>query len=150
MRCSPLQKEGYAIHLYTATASMQDTSLTNADGDFLIVPQSGAPCSDLSTCLRNSIKCFIWHQLEAVQAHDWHLPGTLHIRTEFGRLEVPSGHICIVQCGMRFSVDLAEQECVQGYVLEIFGQHFTLPELGPIGESLYAPQFLRLQGACSP
>ena len=30
------------MHLYTATASMQDTSLTNADGDFLIVPQSGA------------------------------------------------------------------------------------------------------------
>ena len=77
-----------------------------------------------------------WHQLKAVQAYDRHLPGTLHIRTEFGRLEVPSGHICIVQCGMRFSVDLADQECVQGYVLEVFGQHFTLPELGPIGESL--------------
>ena len=47
---------------------------------------------------------------------------------------MPSGHICVIQCGMRFSVGLGDQECVQGYVLEVFGQHFTLPELGPIGE----------------
>ena len=64
-------------------------------------------------------------------------PGTLHIRTEFGRLDVPSGHICVIQCGMRFSVGLGDQECVQGYVLEVFGQHFTLPELGPIGQRFF-------------
>jgi homogentisate 1,2-dioxygenase len=34
-------KEGYAIHVYTATASMQDCCLANADGDFLVVPQQG-------------------------------------------------------------------------------------------------------------
>jgi homogentisate 1,2-dioxygenase len=32
-------KEGFAIHVYTATESMKDTCLANADGDFLIVPQ---------------------------------------------------------------------------------------------------------------
>jgi homogentisate 1,2-dioxygenase len=35
-------KTGYAIHIYTATASMQDCCLANADGDLLLVPQMGA------------------------------------------------------------------------------------------------------------
>ena len=35
-------REGYAIHVYSATASMDDTCLANADGDFLLVPQAGA------------------------------------------------------------------------------------------------------------
>jgi homogentisate 1,2-dioxygenase len=34
-------QHGAAIHLYCATASMQDTFFYNADGDFLIVPQEG-------------------------------------------------------------------------------------------------------------
>lgn len=33
---------GAAVHLYTATASMQDRFFYNADGDFLIVPQEGS------------------------------------------------------------------------------------------------------------
>lgn len=39
---SPERKEGYAIHVYTASASMDDCCLGNADGDLLIVPQQGA------------------------------------------------------------------------------------------------------------
>jgi homogentisate 1,2-dioxygenase len=35
-------KEGYAIHIYVATESMQERCLANADGDFLVVPQQGA------------------------------------------------------------------------------------------------------------
>jgi homogentisate 1,2-dioxygenase len=35
------QKSGYAIHIYTATVSMDDSCLANADGDMLIVPQQG-------------------------------------------------------------------------------------------------------------
>ena len=53
--------------------------------------------------------------------------------TEFGRMEVPPGHICVVQTGMRFSVGLGQQESVHGYVLELYGHHFQLPDLGPIG-----------------
>jgi homogentisate 1,2-dioxygenase len=34
-------KDGYAIHIYTATEDMKDCCLCNADGDFLIVPQQG-------------------------------------------------------------------------------------------------------------
>ena len=35
-------KDGYAIHMYAATISMEDCCLGNADGDFLLVPQQGA------------------------------------------------------------------------------------------------------------
>jgi hypothetical protein len=35
-------KNGFAVHVYTATASMEDSCLANADGDMLIVPQQGA------------------------------------------------------------------------------------------------------------
>lgn len=34
-------KEGYAIHMYACSESMVDSCLSNADGDFLIVPQEG-------------------------------------------------------------------------------------------------------------
>lgn len=105
-------KDGYAIHIYTASASMTDCCLTNADGDFLIVPQQGS----------------------------------LLIDTEFGRMRIDPGEICVIQRGMRFSVGLVGSESygsdtdagssgiqARGYVLEIFAGHFQLPELGPLG-----------------
>jgi homogentisate 1,2-dioxygenase len=39
---SPATKDGFAIHVYTASTSMDGCCLANADGDFLIVPQQGA------------------------------------------------------------------------------------------------------------
>lgn len=93
-------KEGLAIHIYTASTSMTDTCLANADGDFLIVPQLGA----------------------------------LDIVTEFGKMHVAPGEICVVQRGIRFSVNLPQGvQKIRGYVLEVFGGHFQLPDLGPIG-----------------
>jgi homogentisate 1,2-dioxygenase len=92
-------KDGYAIHIYTASASMKDCCFTNADGDFLIVPQQGS----------------------------------LLIDTEFGRMRIDPGEICVIQRGMRFSVGLVSTNQARGYVLEIFAGHFQLPELGPLG-----------------
>lgn len=100
-------KDGYAIHMYTATTSMSNCCLTNADGDFLIVPQQGS----------------------------------LKIDTEFGRMQVDPGEICVVQRGMRFSVGLIDGNSnnssnnqARGYVLETFAAaHWELPNLGPIG-----------------
>ncbi|CAH0563916.1 unnamed protein product [Brassicogethes aeneus] len=57
--------------------------------------------------------------------------GTLSIKTEFGKMTVKPNEIAVIQQGMRFTVDLAEPS--MGYILEVFGQHFTLPDLGPIG-----------------
>ena len=47
---SAARKEGYAIHIYTATESMVDSCLANADGDFLIVPQQGRCIEEVCTC----------------------------------------------------------------------------------------------------
>lgn len=58
--------------------------------------------------------------------------GRLLITTEFGRMHVSPGEICVVQRGMRFSVSLVDGKA-RGYVLEVFGSHFQLPDLGPIG-----------------
>ena len=46
---------------------------------------------------------------------------------------VSPGEICVIQCGMRFSVALAGS-AARGYMLEVYGSHFVLPDLGPVGE----------------
>lgn len=58
----------------------------------------------------------------------------LWLSTEFGRLQVSPGEIVVVQHGMRFSVALPDGPS-RGYVCEVFGDHFRLPDLGPIGEA---------------
>ncbi|KAL1123433.1 hypothetical protein AAG570_002513 [Ranatra chinensis] len=56
---------------------------------------------------------------------------SLVIKTEFGMMKVDPNEICVIQQGMRFSVDVEGPS--RGYVLEVFGRHFQLPNLGPIG-----------------
>ncbi|KAF3092605.1 hypothetical protein TWF569_003669 [Orbilia oligospora] len=58
--------------------------------------------------------------------------GSLDITTEFGKLFVQPGEICIVQRGQKFSVDLPDGPS-RGYVQEIWGANYELPELGPLG-----------------
>jgi homogentisate 1,2-dioxygenase len=58
--------------------------------------------------------------------------GRLRVTTEFGILEAAPGEIFVVQRGIRFSVALLDGPS-RGYVLEVFGGHFQLPDLGPIG-----------------
>ncbi|CAF1185994.1 unnamed protein product [Adineta steineri] len=57
--------------------------------------------------------------------------GALRITTEFGRMLVKPEEICVIQQGIRFSVDVDQPS--RGYVLEVFDNHFRLPDLGPIG-----------------
>lgn len=57
--------------------------------------------------------------------------GTLKILTEFGRMIVEPNEICVVQQGMRFSIDVDGP--TRGYILEVYDAHFQLPSLGPIG-----------------
>jgi len=57
--------------------------------------------------------------------------GDLLIRTEFGFLKVTSGEICVIQRGCRFQVLV--QGPSRGYVCEVYGSHFEIPSLGPIG-----------------
>jgi len=57
--------------------------------------------------------------------------GNLKITTEFGKMLVKPGEICVIQQGMRFNV--AVDGPSRGYILEVFDGHFELPYLGPIG-----------------
>lgn len=57
--------------------------------------------------------------------------GSLYITTEFGKLMVSQNEICVIQQGMRFSVDIDGPS--RGYILEVYDNHFQLPNLGPIG-----------------
>ena len=61
--------------------------------------------------------------------------GNLHITTEFGKLFVKPNEICVIQRGMRFSIDISEPS--RGYVCEVYNGHFELPNLGPIGKLLH-------------
>lgn len=66
--------------------------------------------------------------------------GRLWITTELGKLGVAPGEIAVLPQGFRFSVDLPDG-LSRGYVSEVFGTHFQLPDLGPIGANgLAAPR----------
>ncbi|XP_037312125.2 homogentisate 1,2-dioxygenase [Pungitius pungitius] len=57
--------------------------------------------------------------------------GEILITTEFGKIMVEPNEIVVIQQGMRFSVDVFGE--TRGYILEVYGAHFELPDLGPIG-----------------
>ena len=58
--------------------------------------------------------------------------GSLDIQTEFGPLFVQPGEIAVIQRGIRFRVALPDGPS-RGYILEVWGSNFQLPELGPLG-----------------
>ncbi|XP_008545920.1 homogentisate 1,2-dioxygenase [Microplitis demolitor] len=65
--------------------------------------------------------------------------GNLLITTEFGKLNCEPNEICVIQQGMKFSVNVLGPS--RGYILEVFDNHFQLPNLGPIGANgLAAPR----------
>jgi homogentisate 1,2-dioxygenase len=60
--------------------------------------------------------------------------GTLDIQTELGHLLVRNNEIVVIPRGIRFRVLLPDGSS-RGYILEIYTNHFELPELGPIGSN---------------
>jgi homogentisate 1,2-dioxygenase len=58
--------------------------------------------------------------------------GSLDIQTEFGPLFFQPGEIVVLQRGQCFKINLPDGPS-RGYVLEIWGANFELPELGPLG-----------------
>uniref|UniRef100_L2G3D1 homogentisate 1,2-dioxygenase n=1 Tax=Colletotrichum fructicola (strain Nara gc5) TaxID=1213859 RepID=L2G3D1_COLFN len=60
--------------------------------------------------------------------------GRLNIQTELGWLMVRPGELAVIQAGLRFRVLLPDGPS-RGYIQEIFGTHYELPELGPIGSN---------------
>ncbi len=60
--------------------------------------------------------------------------GRLRIQTEMGWMMVRPGELVVIQAGIRFRVLLPDGPS-RGYVQEIFGTHYELPELGPLGSN---------------
>lgn len=58
--------------------------------------------------------------------------GALTLRTELGVLEVAPGQIALIPRGLKVSV-LLHDEHARGWVGEVFGRHFELPERGVVG-----------------
>jgi len=58
--------------------------------------------------------------------------GALTVLTEQGALQVAPGQIAVIPRGARFSV-LLHDEVTRGYVAEVYGRSFELPERGPVG-----------------
>ena len=42
--------------------------------------------------------------------------------------------ICVIQRGIKFSVDLVDGKA-RGYITEVYKGHFVIPDLGPIGSN---------------
>lgn len=96
----PSLREGLAVHIYAANASMGNRAFCNNDGDMLILAQQGR----------------------------------LDVQTEFGRLMVRPGELLVIQRGIKFKINLPDGPS-RGYIQEIYGSHYELPELGPLGGS---------------
>ncbi|KAL0063450.1 hypothetical protein AAF712_009654 [Marasmius tenuissimus] len=58
--------------------------------------------------------------------------GRIDVQTEFGHIMVRPGELFVVQKGMKFKVKFPDGPS-RGYIQEIFGSHYQLPELGPLG-----------------
>jgi len=58
--------------------------------------------------------------------------GPLLLFTEFGRMEIRPGEMCVIPRGVKFRVELPTGQA-RGYICENYGSLFRLPDLGPIG-----------------
>uniref|UniRef100_A0A0W0EXK0 homogentisate 1,2-dioxygenase n=1 Tax=Moniliophthora roreri TaxID=221103 RepID=A0A0W0EXK0_MONRR len=58
--------------------------------------------------------------------------GRIDVQTEFGHVMVRPGELFVIQKGMKFKVRFPDGPS-RGYIQEIYGSHYQLPELGPLG-----------------
>lgn len=63
--------------------------------------------------------------------------GSLVFHTEFGKIEIGPGEICVIPRGVVFRVELLDIEA-RAYVCENYAGSFVLPERGPIGANCLA------------
>jgi homogentisate 1,2-dioxygenase len=63
--------------------------------------------------------------------------GGLQFFTEFGRIEVSPGEICVIPRGVKFKAGMIDGPA-RGYLCENYGAKFTLPDRGPIGANCLA------------
>lgn len=60
--------------------------------------------------------------------------GNLDIQTELGKIYLQPGEIAVVQRGIKYCLNPAEgTAAARGYIIEVWGSKWELPDLGPIG-----------------
>ncbi|KAH7068457.1 RmlC-like cupin domain-containing protein [Paraphoma chrysanthemicola] len=60
--------------------------------------------------------------------------GILDIVTEMGKIFLQPGEICVIQRGVRFCLNLGPGvKEARGYITEVWGSMWELPDLGPLG-----------------
>jgi len=77
--------------------------------------------------------------------------GEIEVRTECGKMHVEPLELALIPRGSVFQVNLLPgTKEVRGYCLENFGDHFVIPNLGPIGISagLAHPRHFTAPSAC--
>ena len=136
-------KTGYAIHLYSFRDNMMDTEIgercvANADGDFLIVPQSQAikvttELGVLAVDVGEIVVVprgfrFAVDKLEDIikegnDANCGHSNGNGN----------GNGNIRNNRNNYNNDSTNSDRGMARGYILEVFSGHFQLPDLGPIG-----------------
>ncbi len=63
--------------------------------------------------------------------------GRLQFFTEYGRIDIAPGEICVIPRGVKFK-DGLDTGPARGYLCENYGAKFTLPDRGPIGANCLA------------
>ncbi len=63
--------------------------------------------------------------------------GRLLLFTEFGKIDIGPGEICVIPRGVMFRVELLDGEA-RAYICENYAGSFVLPERGPIGANCLA------------
>lgn len=63
--------------------------------------------------------------------------GAVRFFTEFGKIDVGPGEICVIPRGVKFKAELLDGPA-RGYLCENYGAKFTLPDRGPIGANCLA------------
>lgn len=131
----PKMRQGLAVHVYLCNASMKDRAFYNADGDLLIGERKFSQRFSEGWGVGRKGRGRRGMHLQRSPIGDFAVPqlGPLYITTEFGRMRCEPNEICVVQQGMRFSVTVFGPS--RGYILEVFDNHFQLPDLGPIGNA---------------
>lgn len=60
--------------------------------------------------------------------------GNLDIQTEMGKIFLQPGEVCVIQRGVRYTVRLGRgNQNARGYIFEVWGSIWELPDLGPLG-----------------
>lgn len=103
---SPRIRHGIAIHMYLCNASMENSTFYNSDGDFLI-GKCGSWMDIGWGWIFKSFYC-LWSRSIKLSTLVVPQKGTLDITTEFGKIKVAPNEICVIQQGMKFTVDINE------------------------------------------